>query len=151
MDGFVLPSFESTCIIKDKDIIRFASNCSIPFDGFSLCENEKSYVVYFEFCVSVRRKGGPLIDLLKVGAETSCSEDEAILEKQHISGGVKLLAIEEFNKEAGGYESESEEDEPDQPEETKQVETASAANAGSKKRKASRKIKSQKYVLKSLS
>ena len=34
MDGFVLPSFESTCIIKDKDIIRFVSKCSIPFDGF---------------------------------------------------------------------------------------------------------------------
>ena len=34
MDGFVLPSFESTCIIKDKDIIKLVSKCSIPFDGF---------------------------------------------------------------------------------------------------------------------
>ena len=34
IDCFVLPSFESTCIIKDKDIIRFVSKCSIPFDGF---------------------------------------------------------------------------------------------------------------------
>ena len=34
IDGFVLPTFESTCIIKDKDIIRFVSKCSIPFDGF---------------------------------------------------------------------------------------------------------------------
>ena len=105
-------------------------------------------VVYFEFCVSVKRKGGPVIDLLKVGDETSCSEDEAIVEKPHISGGVKLLAYEEFNKEGGGYESESEEDEP---EETAEVEIAPAGNAGSKKRKASRKIKSPKYVLKYLS
>lgn len=114
MDGFVLPSFESTCILKDKEII------------------------------SVKRKGGAVIDLLEVGDETNCSEDEAIVENQHIHRGVKLLANEEFDKETGGYESESEEDEPDQPEETVQVETASAGNAGSKKRKASRKLKSPK-------
>lgn len=41
MDGFVLPSFESTCILKDKEIIRFVRKFSMPFDGFSLCENEK--------------------------------------------------------------------------------------------------------------
>lgn len=114
MDGFVLPSFESTCILKDKEII------------------------------SVKRKGGAVIDLLEVGDETNCSEDEAIVENQHIHRGVKLLANEEFDKETGGYESESEEDEPDQPEQTVQVETASAGNAGSKKRKASRKLKSPK-------
>lgn len=114
MDGFVLPSFESTCILKDKEII------------------------------SVKRKGGAVIDLLEVGDETNCSEDEAIVENQHTHRGVKLLANEEFDKETGGYESESEEDEPDQPEETVQVETASAGNAGSKKRKASRKLKSPK-------
>ena len=109
------------------------------------------YVVYFDFCISVKRKGGAVIDLLEVGDETNCSEDEAIVENQHIHRGVKLLANEEFDKETGGYESESEEDEPDQPEETVQVETASAGNAGSKKRKASRKLKSPKYVLNSIS
>lgn len=103
MDGFVLPPFESTCILKDKDII------------------------------SVKKKGGRSTNIVKVGDTT---EEPEIVEKQPLHTGVPLLANEEFEKEAGGYQSESEKNE-EQSEDT-------GVNAISKKRKASRKLHSSK-------
>lgn len=109
------------------------------------------YVVYLVFYVSVKRKDRAVTVILDVDDKANCSKDEAIVEKLHLSSGVKLLANEEFNKEWEGYETESEDNVPDQPEEAAEVETASAGNAGSKKRKASRKLKSPKYLFNPIS
>ncbi|WJX39644.1 hypothetical protein P8452_27166 [Trifolium repens] len=108
MDGFVLPSFESTCILKDKDI------------------------------VCVRRKGSSLTD----------SKSAMLLSETHENQSIevpKLLAIEGFQEEKGEYESLSEDDDDgdnDQSEDVVYVETKPDENANSKKRKASKKLKS---------
>uniref|UniRef100_A0A5B6YIN3 Putative coilin isoform X3 n=1 Tax=Davidia involucrata TaxID=16924 RepID=A0A5B6YIN3_DAVIN len=114
MDGFVLPPFESTCILKDKDIIR------------------------------VKKKGGTSSDIIRVGDEAKPIEEEEIVEKQPVLTGVPLLTNGEFEKETGGYQSEPEEDEDYQSEDTLHVENLSGGNATSKKRKASQKIQSSK-------
>ncbi|EXB82497.1 hypothetical protein L484_027672 [Morus notabilis] len=83
MDGFVLPPFESTSILKDKDIIR------------------------------VKKKKGPSsTDIIGVGDGRKSFEVEEVAEEQDAVPGMKLLATEEFARETGGYESESEEEEP---------------------------------------
>ncbi|XP_042502063.1 coilin isoform X2 [Macadamia integrifolia] len=64
MDGFVLPSFESTRILKDKDIIR------------------------------VKRKGVSLTDVIRVSDDANSVEDSEIMEKQLILTGAKPLGIE---------------------------------------------------------
>ncbi|KAA8529651.1 hypothetical protein F0562_034249 [Nyssa sinensis] len=81
MDGFVLPPFESTCVLKDKDII------------------------------GVKKKRGKSSDIIKVGEEAKLIEEEEIVEKQPVLTGVPLLTNGEFEKESGGYQSELEEDE----------------------------------------
>lgn len=91
-------------------------------------------------CISVKKKGGRSTNIVKVGDTT---EEPEIVEKQPLHTGVPLLANEEFEKEAGGYRSESEENE-EQSEDT-------GVNAISKKRKASRKLHSSKYVLQPIS
>ncbi|WOH13650.1 hypothetical protein DCAR_0833160 [Daucus carota subsp. sativus] len=96
MDGFVLPPFESTCFLKDKEII------------------------------SVKKKGRKSSNVVKV-ADKNGSADELEIVK-----GVELLANEEFNKESGGYQSDSEDDE-----DANAVENTLGGNALSKKRKAS--------------
>ncbi|XP_050276460.1 coilin isoform X5 [Quercus robur] len=70
MDGFVLPPFESTCILKDKDI------------------------------VCVRRKGDKVFDSIKAGdgVDSIVVVDEDV-EEQGVVDGLKLLANEEFDKE----------------------------------------------------
>ncbi|KAJ8758892.1 hypothetical protein K2173_002671 [Erythroxylum novogranatense] len=85
MEGFVLPPFESTSILKDKDIIR------------------------------VRKKSGTCSELVEIDGVNSLGAVE-IVDKQPVPTGMKLLANAEFEKEGGGYESESEEDVPDQEE-----------------------------------
>ncbi|KAA8533224.1 hypothetical protein F0562_033243 [Nyssa sinensis] len=114
MDGFVLPPFESTCILKDKDIIR------------------------------VKKKGGKSSDIIRVGDEAKPIEAEEIVEKQPVLAGVLLLANEEFEEETGGYQSEPEEDEDNQSEDTLHVENSLGGNATSKKRKSSQKLQSSK-------
>ncbi|XP_043724742.1 coilin isoform X3 [Telopea speciosissima] len=64
MDGFVLPPFESTHVLKDKDIIR------------------------------VKRKGVTLTDVVRVSDDANSVEDSEIMEKQLILTGEKLQAIE---------------------------------------------------------
>ncbi|XP_021818506.1 coilin isoform X1 [Prunus avium] len=116
MDGFVLPPFESTSIFRDKDII------------------------------SVKRKGGTLSEIALVDAGTESLEIEEIVERRPLNTGIKLLANEEFEKETGGYESESEEDEPYQLEDPLPVEDATETGTSrrSKKRKLSNKPQSSK-------
>ncbi|XP_009148551.2 coilin isoform X2 [Brassica rapa] len=102
MDGFVLPPFESSCVLKDKDI------------------------------VCVKRKKEPLLEIVEEDSEENvCAEIEA----EERAPGVMLLANEEFQKETGGYESESEEDE---------LEEIVPVKKTSKKRKASSKSTSSK-------
>lgn len=113
MDGFVLPYFESTCILTDKDV------------------------------VSVKRKGGILTEITESDGLNSLEEIE-IVENQPFLPGVNLLANEEFDKETGGYESESEEDELESLEDVLYVEDTQKDNKVSKKRKASNKIQSSK-------
>ncbi|XP_057484962.1 coilin-like [Actinidia eriantha] len=115
MDDFVLPQFEATCILKDKDVIR------------------------------VKRKGGTSSEIIEVVDGANLIEEEEIVEKQPVLTDVPLLAIEEFEKETGGYQSEHDEDEDDQSEEALHVQNLSGGNAASKKRKASKKLQSAKY------
>ncbi|KAF8390521.1 hypothetical protein HHK36_025048 [Tetracentron sinense] len=112
MDGFVLPPFESTRILKDRDIIR------------------------------VKKKGGALTDIIRVGDQAKSAEDSDIEEKRPVLDGVKLLAIKEFEEETGGYQSEPEEDKYDHPEDQLVVENTSNEKTISKKRKSSNKLQS---------
>lgn len=105
MDGFVLPSFESTAILKDKDII------------------------------CVKRKGSILSD------DEPAMLPPATCEHQSIELP-KLLAIEGIQEESGGEETMSQEDNGEESEDDVYVETKSDGNAVSKKRKASKKLKS---------
>ncbi|KAL2543304.1 sphere organelles protein-related [Abeliophyllum distichum] len=108
IDGFVLPPFESTCIIKDKDIIRVkkrANTLSIEGNNVAIEGNNVAN----------------LVDKLKA------------LEKQPVNSGVLLLANEEFEKEKGGYESD--EPEEDDEESLKGLEGTLGGNDVSKKRK----------------
>ncbi|KAB2609828.1 hypothetical protein D8674_037173 [Pyrus ussuriensis x Pyrus communis] len=116
MDGFVLPPFESTSIFKDKDII------------------------------SVKRKEGALSEIALIDDGINAIGVEEIVERQPINGGMKLLANEEFEKETGGYDSDSEEGEPDQLEDILPVENSpyTGSNRRSKKRKLSDKPQSSK-------
>jgi len=79
MEGFTLPSSQPTCILKDKDIVSV---------------NKKRDASEKDILVNER------LDSIK-GSET-------VGEKLPGFGGVKLLAIDEFEKEAGGYQSECE-------------------------------------------
>ncbi|XP_059657823.1 coilin isoform X2 [Cornus florida] len=113
MDGFVLPLFESTSILKDKDII------------------------------SVKKKGALLLsDITKLDDEVKLIEEEEIVEKQPVHTGLLLLANEEFEQESGGYQSETEEDEDNQSKDILLEENSSGRNVASKKRKASPKLES---------
>ncbi|XP_035542323.1 coilin-like isoform X2 [Juglans regia] len=69
MDGFVLPSFESTCILKDRDI------------------------------VCVKRKGDTVVNTIQAGEGFASLEVEENVEKRPVLKGVKLLSNEEFEKE----------------------------------------------------
>ncbi|XP_004502385.1 coilin [Cicer arietinum] len=106
MDGFVLPSFESTCILKDKDI------------------------------VCVKRKGSLLTHSKPAMLSSQIHENPSI-------GLPKLLSIEGLQEERGEYETVSldDDDDNDQSDDVVYVESKSG-NAISKKRKASKKLKS---------
>ncbi|KAL7196958.1 hypothetical protein ACSBR1_036882 [Camellia fascicularis] len=114
MDGFVLPPFESTCILKDKDVI------------------------------SVKRKGGMSSEIVDKSDRENLIEQEEIVEKQPVLNGMPLLANEEFEKETGNFESEPEEDEDNVSGDTLHVDNSFGGNVLSKKRKASKKLQSSK-------
>ncbi|XP_061984826.1 coilin isoform X1 [Populus nigra] len=112
MEGFALPPFESTCILKDKDIIR------------------------------VKKKGSTSTEIIKIddGLNDSWNVVE-IIDKPLVTKGTNLLANEEFEKESGGYETESEEDVA---EEVEDVENSPEVKTVSKKRKASKDLRCPK-------
>lgn len=82
-------------------------------------------------------------EIVEVSDGVNLTEEDKIEEKQHVLTDVPLLANEEFEKETGGYQSEPEEDEDNQSEDELHVENSPV----SKKRKASKKLQSPKYVL----
>lgn len=86
-------------------------------------------------CISVKKKGRKSSNAVKV-ADKNGSADELEIVK-----GVELLANEEFNKESGGYQSDSEDDE-----DANAVENTLGGNALSKKRKASEGLVGSTYV-----
>ncbi|VVA91170.1 unnamed protein product [Arabis nemorensis] len=110
MEGFVLPPFESSCVLKDKDI------------------------------VCVKKKKESLLEIMGEDSEENnvCAAIEAE-ERPRILPGEMLLANVEFQKETGGYESESEEDEVEE-----KAEEVVPEKKTSKKRKASSKSPSSK-------
>ena len=97
-------------------------------------------------CIRVKRKGGTSSEIVEVDDGANLIEEEEIVEKQPVLTDVSLLAIEEFEKETGGYQSEPDGDEANQSEEALHAENLSGGNAASKKRKASKKLQSSKYV-----
>ncbi|XP_020245336.1 coilin-like [Asparagus officinalis] len=68
MDGFVLPPFESTCVLKDKDTIR------------------------------VRKKVATQMSLIELGDDPCSMRCSGSLKKQHIVSGGDFLAIREFGE-----------------------------------------------------
>lgn len=127
MDGFVLPPFESTCILEDKDVVSVKKKRGhLAIDG-----NNGPNVI-----LAVERNNGP-----------NAVEKLQIVEKQPLKGGPLLLANEAFDRGAGCYEScdseetedESEKEEEAEPEkDTSHQENALAGNAISKKKKSIR-------------
>ncbi|CAH2038014.1 unnamed protein product [Thlaspi arvense] len=109
MDGFVLPPFESSCVLKDKEI------------------------------VFVKKTKEPLLEILEEDSEENVCAVTEVEERARILPGAMPLANEEFQKETGGYESESEEDELEE-----KVEEIVPEKKTSKKRKASSKSLSSK-------
>ncbi|KDP26679.1 hypothetical protein JCGZ_17837 [Jatropha curcas] len=114
MEGFALPPFESTSILKDKDIIRVEKNGSVS------------------------------TEIVMVGDGVNSLEVVEIVETQPVVAGMNLLANEEFEKESGGYQSEEVEDEPKQVEDAVHVENSPEVKTVTKKRKASKELKSPK-------
>ncbi|CAM8980018.1 unnamed protein product [Rhodiola kirilowii] len=78
IDGFVLPQFESTSIVKDKDLI------------------------------CVKRKRGVVHDIVELCNGSDFGEEEGGLKRLGLGANKLLLADEEFEKEIGGYQSEEE-------------------------------------------
>lgn len=146
MDGYVLPSFESTSILKDKDIVGLVNDT--PSLGTNFSDHSEEGVVNSVFlCYRVKKKQGTSRDTAKLRDVENALEEIEFVEKQPVHTGLKLIANEEFEKETGGYESESEEDACGQSHGSLNEEDASNSNAVSKKRKASKKLVGSKYVL----
>ncbi|XP_052311463.1 coilin isoform X4 [Populus trichocarpa] len=106
MEGFALPPFESTSILKDKDIIR------------------------------VKKKGSTSTEIIKIddGLNDSLNVVE-IIDKPPVTKGTNLLANEEFEKQSDGYETEPEEDvaeEVEDVENSPEVKTVSKKRKASK-------------------
>ncbi|KAI3882777.1 hypothetical protein MKW92_035070 [Papaver armeniacum] len=115
MDGFVLPHFESTNILKDKDIIRVKKK--VREDVFRILDAQEE--VY------------------------------EVLGDQNVLSGVKLLALDEIEKENRGYKSEEEDSKSDSPGKDFVVEkTPPFGKAISKKRKLSKKVQGTKKRIK---
>lgn len=84
---------------------------------------------------SVKKKKEALLEIVGEDSEDNVENETEVEERPQILPGQILLANEEFQKETGGYESESEEDE---------LEEIVPEKKTSKKRKASSKSLSSK-------
>eukprot|EP00256_Glycine_max_P067916 XP_025982511.1 coilin-like [Glycine max] len=124
MDGFVLPSFEFTCILKDKDIVCFQFSltfCVVAANIVSACSKEKEV---YQLMINLQCCG-----------------------PRHVR--IRLLSFRNFSKieglqeeESGAEETMSQKDDDDQLEDAVYVESKSDGNVVFKKRKASKKLKS---------
>lgn len=114
MDGFVLPGFESTAILKDGDLI------------------------------SVKKREPGLRDLPKAIERAKTLIEDAIVDKQPLPSGTELLANEQYDKEIRGYESETDVHEDDAHKTILPVENACMGDVPTKKRKASNKNENSK-------
>jgi len=103
--------------------------------------------LYFIWRISVKKKQGTLSNVIEGVDAANPVEELELVGKQPVHTGLPLLAIKEFEKEACGYKSDTEEDEEDQPEDISPVQNPLGSNAVSKKRKQSKKLQSPKYVL----
>ncbi|CAI9300042.1 unnamed protein product [Lactuca saligna] len=107
MEDFVLPPSESTRILKDKEII------------------------------CVKRKEMALAEAIKGANAGNLLDYPEVNRKEPVNNGMLLLANEEFDKETGGYQSESEDAEDE-----KLEDDPSPIQTPSKKRKASKTSRS---------
>jgi len=141
MEGFALPPFESTCILKDKDIIRLVLLKKSIF--FLKSYFRVLFILLCNVCNRVKKKGSTSTEIIKIddGLNDSLNVVE-IIDKPPVTKGTNLLANEEFEKESGGYETESEEDVA---EEVEDVENSPEVKTVSKKRKASKDLRCPKY------
>ncbi|KAL9246530.1 hypothetical protein vseg_020052 [Gypsophila vaccaria] len=114
MDGFVLPEFESTSILKDKDLIR------------------------------VKRKATRLLGANNANEEAEIYIEDEIVEKQPLASGVKLLANEEFNRETTGHQNETDNVKDKSVKSRSPVPKVRKGDLASKKRKASSKLETIK-------
>ncbi|CAN6447730.1 unnamed protein product [Victoria cruziana] len=105
VEGFVLPLFESVCILRDSDIIRVSRKINLSMEIFKGQNTMKNI------------------------------EDAHNVQRQPLLSGVNLLAFDEFEKEAGGYQSEYE-SEPEHDENAFHSEKP-VSNVTAKKRKQS--------------
>lgn len=105
MDGFVLPPFESSCVLKDKDIVWLVSPCLGLVMHFLVLKFS------FLFC-SVKRKKEPLLEIVEEDSDENVCAAIEIEERARICPDAVLIG----NEETGGYESEYEEEEEIVPE-----------------------------------
>ncbi|KAJ6802368.1 coilin-like [Iris pallida] len=129
MDDFVLPPFESTCILKDKDIIR------------------------------VQKKGASLINVIEADNNQHYIQDSGIVERQPIYSNPGFLAIKEFQEDSVGRQNKNDEDSYPQNENPVLIRTLSSENTNSKrkrkhsdttpssKRKKSKLVRPEKSIL----
>ncbi|KAJ6809279.1 coilin-like [Iris pallida] len=129
MDDFVLPPFESTCILKDKDIIR------------------------------VQKKGASLINVIEADNNQHYIQDSGIVERQPIYSNPGFLAIKEFQEDSVGRQNKNDEDSYPQKENPVLIRTLSSENTNSKrkrkhsdttpssKRKKSKLVRPEKSIL----
>ncbi|KAF9605469.1 hypothetical protein IFM89_017488 [Coptis chinensis] len=100
----------------------------LSMDGFVLPYFESTHFFKDKDIIRVKRKDSDEANLL---------ENTEVVEKGLVYTGVKLLALEEFDKESGGYQSEPEDIEYDRPEK-------SSGKSISKKRKSSKELHNAK-------
>ncbi|XP_038704428.1 coilin-like isoform X2 [Tripterygium wilfordii] len=115
----------------------------LSMDSFVLPPFESTSIFKDKDIVRVKNKECTLSEIVMVGDEGNHLDLE-IVEKQPVATGVQLLANDEFQKETGGYESESEEDEHEESVDAFAVESNPDEKKVAKKRKASRKLQSSK-------
>ncbi|KAL6979681.1 hypothetical protein U1Q18_021339 [Sarracenia purpurea var. burkii] len=129
MDGFVLPPFESTCILKDKDVIR------VERKGRKSCE------VIEEGGTNLIEEG----EIVEKQPVLTCVPVLQDVEFEKETGGYQSEPEKEAdNQETDSYQSEAEEDEDNHLHHSLLLEKSFSGNVVSKKRKASMKLQSSK-------
>ncbi|GAB2292328.1 hypothetical protein Dimus_026575 [Dionaea muscipula] len=114
MNGFVLPPFESTTILKDNDLIH------------------------------VKQRGDKVSKTINVIEEARTSDEEDLFKKPSLVPAMKLLANEEFEKETSGYQSDSQEDVDKEENVVLLVNSTSNMDPISRKRKSAKNFESSK-------